>query len=83
MWQDLSKISAINCLKNSPPKSGLVSFTVDSSMSHKSIVNKLEKQGFLLRTLRDPDCIRACVHYFTLPDEIEQLIKAISLIVSQ
>lgn len=83
LWQDLSKISAINCLKNSPPKSGLVSFTVDSSMSHKSIVNKLEKQGFLLRTLRDPDCIRACVHYFTLPDEIEQLIKAISLIVSQ
>lgn len=83
LWQDLSKISAINCLKNSPPKSGLVSFTVDSSMSHKSIVKKLEKQGFLLRTLRDPDCIRACVHYFTLPDEIEQLIKAISLIVSQ
>ncbi|EAM50140.1 aminotransferase class V-fold PLP-dependent enzyme [Crocosphaera watsonii WH 8501] len=83
LWQDLSKISAINCLKKSPPKSGLVSFTVDSSMSHKSIVNKLEKQGFLLRTLRDPDCIRACVHYFTLPDEIEQLIKAISLIVSQ
>ena len=83
LWQDLSKISAINCLKNTPPKSGLVSFTVDSSMSHKSIVNKLEKQGFLLRTLRDPDCIRACVHYFTLPDEIEQLIKAISLIVSQ
>ena len=83
LWQDLLKISAISCLKNSPPKSGLVSFTVDSSMSHKSIVNKLEKQGFLLRTLRDPDCIRACVHYFTLPDEIEQLIKAISLIVSQ
>ena len=83
LWQDLSKISAINCLKNSPPKSGLVSFTVDSSMSHNSIVKKLEKQGFLLRTLRDPDCIRACVHYFTLPDEIEQLIKAISLIVSQ
>ena len=83
LWQDLSKISAINCLKNSPPKSGLVSFTVESSMSHKSRVKKLEKQGFLLRTLRDPDCIRACVHYFTLPDEIEQLIKAISLIVSQ
>ena len=83
LWQDLSKLSAINCLKNSPPKSGLVSFTVDSSMSHNSIVKKLEKQGFLLRTLRDPDCIRACVHYFTLPDEIEQLIKAISLIVSQ
>ncbi len=81
LWQGLSNIYAINCLKNSPPESGLVSFTVDSNMSHQTIVQKLEKQGFLLRTLRDPDCIRACVHYFTLPDEIEQLIKTISLMV--
>ncbi|MDJ0843865.1 aminotransferase class V-fold PLP-dependent enzyme [Crocosphaera sp.] len=81
LWQGLSEVSAIKCLKNSPPEAGLVSFTVDSPMSHKTIVEQLEGQGFFLRTIRDPDCIRACVHYFTLPDEIEQLIKAISLMV--
>ncbi|MGK7884981.1 MAG: aminotransferase class V-fold PLP-dependent enzyme [Crocosphaera sp.] len=79
LWQGLSRISAVNCLKNSPPEAGLVSFTVDSNISHNNIVKQLETQGFLLRTIRDPDCIRACVHYFTLPDEIEQLIKTISL----
>ncbi|WP_107670713.1 aminotransferase class V-fold PLP-dependent enzyme [Cyanothece sp. BG0011] len=78
LWQGLSEISAINCLKKSPPEAGLVSFTVDSNLNHTTLVQKLETQGFLLRTIRDPDCIRACVHYFTLPDEIEQLIKAIS-----
>ncbi|EAZ91928.1 aminotransferase class V-fold PLP-dependent enzyme [Crocosphaera chwakensis] len=78
LWQGLSEISAINCLKKSPPEAGLVSFTVDSGINHITLVKKLENQGFLLRTISDPDCIRACIHYFTLPDEIEQLIKAIS-----
>ncbi|MDJ0662275.1 MAG: aminotransferase class V-fold PLP-dependent enzyme [Crocosphaera sp.] len=81
LWQGLSEISAIKCLKKSPPEAGLVSFTVDSNMSHKIIVEQLENQGFFLRTIGVPDCIRACVHYFTLPDEIEQLIKAISAMV--
>ncbi|MDJ0731418.1 MAG: aminotransferase class V-fold PLP-dependent enzyme [Crocosphaera sp.] len=81
LWQELSKISAINCLKNSPPEAGLVSFTVDSNMSHNVIVQQLETKGFLVRTIGDPNCIRAGVHYFTLPDEIEQLIKAISAII--
>ncbi|MEL4896003.1 aminotransferase class V-fold PLP-dependent enzyme [Crocosphaera sp. Alani8] len=81
LWQSLSKFSAVNCLKSSPPEAGLVSFTVDNNMSHATIVQKLESQGFFLRTIRDPDCIRACVHYFTLPDEIDQLVKAISGIV--
>ncbi|MGK7956146.1 MAG: aminotransferase class V-fold PLP-dependent enzyme [Crocosphaera sp.] len=81
LWQGLSEISGVNCLKNSPPEAGLVSFTVDNGMSHKTIVQQLENKGFFLRTIRDPDCIRAGVHYFTLPDEIEQLIKAISLMV--
>ncbi|ACB51955.1 putative L-cysteine/cystine lyase [Crocosphaera subtropica ATCC 51142] len=78
LWQGLSEISAVNCLKQSPPEAGLVSFKVDGNTNHKEMVQKLESQGFLLRTIRDPDCIRACVHYFTLPDEIEQLIKAIN-----
>ncbi|XTZ10087.1 MAG: aminotransferase class V-fold PLP-dependent enzyme, partial [cyanobacterium endosymbiont of Rhopalodia yunnanensis] len=81
LWQGLSKIEGIKCLKNSPPEAGLVSFQVTRNLAHKQLVQELEEKGFLLRTLHYPDCIRACIHYFTLPAEIEQLIEAIDSIV--
>ena len=75
LWQSLS-FEGIHRLKASPPQAGLVSFQV-TGKPHKKLVESLEEQGFFLRTLADPDCIRACVHYFTLPSEIEQLVTAI------
>jgi L-cysteine/cystine lyase len=77
LWQRLSQVEGVQCLKNSPPEAGLVSFKVTTKLSHQALVQQLERQGFLLRTLLDPDCIRACVHYFTLESEIEQLVGAI------
>jgi L-cysteine/cystine lyase len=77
LWQSLSQIEGIKCLKNSPPEAGLISFQINNN-SHAQIVQALETQGFFLRTIANPDCIRACVHYFTLPSEIEQLVKAIA-----
>lgn len=77
LWQSLSKINGIECLKNSPPQAGLVSFRVTNNSSHKQLVQQLEKQGLLLRTIAEPDCIRACVHYFTLSAEIDRLVEAI------
>lgn len=79
LWQKLSECEGVNCLKNSPPESGLVSFQVQKKLSHKQLVQDLERQGFLLRTLSNPDCVRACVHYFTSPAEIEQLTTAIKV----
>jgi L-cysteine/cystine lyase len=76
LWQGLQSIEKVNCLKNSPPDSGLVSFVVEG-VNPQKLVQELEGRGFLLRTLRDPHCIRACVHYFTLPAEIEQLVDTI------
>jgi L-cysteine/cystine lyase len=74
LWEKLANIPGINCLKNSPPQGGLVSFTVaDEKLSHSHLVKSLEEEGFLLRTLAQPACIRACVHYFTLESEIERL----------
>ena len=81
LWQGLSTIEGIRCLKNSAPEAGLVSFQVTRNLTHKQLVQELEEKGFLLRTLYYPDCIRACVHYFTLPAEIEQLVEAIDSIV--
>jgi len=31
----------------------------------------------MVRTLLNPDCVRACVHYFTEESEIDQLVEAI------
>ncbi|WP_353122960.1 aminotransferase class V-fold PLP-dependent enzyme [Planktothrix agardhii] len=78
LWQKLAEIPQIQCLKTSPPEAGLVSFQLTNGKSHKSLVNTLENQGIFLRTLLDPNCVRACVHYFTLSSEIDQLIDAIN-----
>lgn len=76
LWTQLQNIEQISCLKKTPPEAGLVSFQI-LGIEHKQLVNTLEKQGFLLRTIADPDCIRACVHYLTLPEEIDSLIAAL------
>lgn len=77
LWQRLGEIDGVTCLKQSPPEAGLVSFQVRDSISHKKLVEELERRGFFLRTLAAPDCIRACTHYFTLPSEIEELVEAV------
>ena len=76
LWSELQNIERINCLKETPPQAGLVSFQV-AGIEHEQLVNALEKQGFLLRTIADPDCVRACVHYLTVPEEIDSLLRAI------
>jgi L-cysteine/cystine lyase len=76
LWQKLSELPHVTCLRHAPPESGLVSFTVEGQ-PHPAIVQALEQQSLLVRTILDPDCIRACVHYFTAEAEIEQLVGAI------
>ncbi len=80
LWAELNQMDGVECLKNSPPEAGLVSFQLTKDISPDAIVQKLERQGFLLRTLAHPYCVRACVHYFTLESEIEQLLAAIKQI---
>jgi L-cysteine/cystine lyase len=77
LWQRLSQLDTIRCLRTSPPQAGLVSFVLTNGQSHKQLVESLEQKGFMLRTILDPDCVRACVHYFTQHSEIDQLIEAI------
>jgi L-cysteine/cystine lyase len=77
LWEELERMEGVKCLKNSPPEAGLVSFQLTGNISPDELVKKLERQGFLLRTLANPYCVRACVHYFTLESEIEQLVAVI------
>ena len=76
LWSQLQAIDSVNCLKDTPPEAGLVSFQIQG-VKHKQLVDTLEQQGLLLRTIADPDCIRACVHYLTLPAEIDSLIEVL------
>lgn len=79
LWEQLNQLSFLTCLRKTPPESGLVSFALkeQGSATHAQLVQFLEQRGFLLRTIVDPDCVRACVHYFTTETELEQLIETI------
>lgn len=77
LWKKLLEIPDIHCLRTFPPEAGLVSFQLTNGKSHKTLVEYLENKSIYLRTLADPDCVRACVHYFTLPSELDQLLEAI------
>lgn len=79
LWQQLNELPQITCLRKTAPESGLVSFHVGDGTpaTHDRLVRFLEQRQFMLRTILDPTCVRACVHYFTAEAEIEQLIQAI------
>lgn len=84
LWQQLSELPQITCLRTQPPESGLISFTVAPTSSltspeqHRKLVDFLEKQNIFVRLIMSPNCVRVCVHYFTELSEIDQLIQAVS-----
>ena len=78
LWERLSELSHVECLRTSAPEAGLVSFRLTNGMPHKKLVDLLEKQGIMVRTILNPDCVRACVHYFTTEAEIDKLVGAIA-----
>lgn len=79
LWQQLRQMPQVTCLKATAPEAGLVSFMVagEENDRHARLVRSLEDNGFLLRTIQNPDCIRASVHYLTLESELDQLVTAI------
>ncbi|MFM9268229.1 aminotransferase class V-fold PLP-dependent enzyme [Tychonema sp. BBK16] len=80
LWERLSEINHVECLRTSAPEAGLVSFRLTNGMLHKKLVDLLEKQGIMVRTILNPDCVRACVHYFTTEAEIDKLVEAIAIL---
>jgi L-cysteine/cystine lyase len=79
LWESLSELSHVECLRTSAPEAGLVSFRLTNGMPHKKLVDLLEKQGIMVRTILNPDCVRACVHYFTTEAEIDKLVGEIAI----
>lgn len=76
LWEKLTALPEVNCLRTAPPAAGLVSFQVRDRPS-KRLVQFLEQQNLMVRTILNPSCVRACVHYFTLESELDQLVAAI------
>lgn len=79
LWRQLQVLPDIKCLRTSPPESGLVSFQLinQTGSTSRQLVMFLESQKLLTRTIADPDCVRACVHYLTLESEIDELVEGI------
>lgn len=82
LWERLNALPNLRCLRQQPPETGLVSFQVMAQDApdvarQRQLVERLEAQGWLLRTLAFPACVRACVHYFTLESEIDGLVTTI------
>jgi L-cysteine/cystine lyase len=77
LWRQLQTIPGVKCLLTSPPQSGLISFQLNNGQ-HQNLVTYLETQhNIQTRTIANPDCVRACVHYFTLESEIDKLVVTI------
>ncbi len=79
LWRQLTALPDIKCLRTSPPESGIVSFQLinNQPQANLKLVQFLDSQKILTRTIADPSCIRVTVHYFTLESEIDQLLEAI------
>ncbi len=77
LWEKLRSIKDVNTLLESPPRTGLVSFKINSTKSPKEIVRMLGKENIWIRDLEDPICLRACVHITTIHDEINSLVNSI------
>ncbi len=81
LWENLSQIPEIKCLRTAPPEAGLISFQLTNGKSHQELVQYLENREIMVRTILDPDCVRACVHYFSGEAEIDKLIGEIKAFV--
>jgi L-cysteine/cystine lyase len=79
LWRQLAALPNVKCLRTTPPESGLVSFQLANQQPQTTLelVRFLESQRIFTRKIADPDCVRACIHYFTLESEIDQLVEAL------
>jgi L-cysteine/cystine lyase len=77
LWHHLQPIPGIHCLHAQSPAAGLVSFRLDGR-APATFVQALESQQICVRSILNPSCVRACVHYLTLESEVDQLAESIA-----
>jgi L-cysteine/cystine lyase len=87
LWMGLQGVPGCRSLLEVPPPAGLVSFQLHrpdgSPIEPDHVVRSLGQQGIWLRSLRDPDCLRACTHVTTTSGDLEHLLEALRQIVRE
>jgi L-cysteine/cystine lyase len=79
LWHGLQTIEGVTCLLTAPPPSGLVAFQL-MGVDPDQAVQLLESQSIFVRSIVEPSCLRAGVHYFTSEAEIDQLLAALRVL---
>jgi L-cysteine/cystine lyase len=78
LWQKLAAIPNVRCLSDRPPAAGLIAFTI-ASHSPAQVMHALEfEQQILIRSIPDPLCLRASVHYLTNEDDLDRLVSVLA-----
>jgi L-cysteine/cystine lyase len=77
LWQRLRDLPGVRCLSDEPPAAGLVAFTL-AGRTPAEVESALEARSIYIRSMPDPICLRASVHYFTTIAEVDQLVAAIA-----
>lgn len=78
--QGIVNIPGLNLL-DEQGGSSLVSFVIEG-VSHGELVRRLEDKRFVLRTIPNPSCVRASVHYFSA-SEAEEFPEVLSRVLKE
>ncbi len=73
----LSELSFVTVLSPQLAPSGLVSFMLHG-LSHSEVGAKLEADEIILRTIPQPDCMRASIHYLTEESDMDALVQSLT-----
>ena len=77
LWQQLRQLPKVHCLHQQAPEAGLLSFQVEGC-SPATLIKTVEAQHICIRSILNPACVRACVHYLTLESEVDTLAERIA-----
>ena len=82
LWKELNQIKNIELVLNSPPPSGIISFTINGNNSPEDVVKHLGQENVWIRVLEDPKWLRACVHITTDLNEVDNLVIGLKNFIS-
>ena len=82
LWEKLNQIKNIELVLNSPPPSGIISFTINGNNSPEDVVKRLGQENVWIRVLEDPKWLRACVHITTDLNEVDNLVIGLKNFIS-
>ena len=76
LWQGLQALPRARPLLEVAPPAGLVSFALEGEVP-EATVNRLGQQAIWVRSLDEPDCLRACTHITSTVAEIDLLLHSL------